>query len=361
MIRHSNLFLLKNQMQKNNLTPSIFILFFLILFSCGFFAIAQDQNVNQNIFLDSDQDGLSDSEEKTYGTDPKNADTDGDGYSDGVEVKGGYNPLKPAPGDKIIPDPIDLTTQTENSSTENLTTELAKRAAAASKSESGAVSLDVIQGLVSDVLSEKLDETSLPEITEDEIKIKKQPYSKLSKEKAFEKKKADVEEYLIAVFYIFSSNSPLPLTSSSDASGFFKFFLNNFNSGLASSDLSSLKNFGESGEKMLEQLKEVEVPEEMVETHKKGLQFAKYSISLQKEIKPSPKDPLAELLNVSKFQVLLESFSNFFAETEAKISEYELDINKLQEKLDSLGVDTGILKINEGDQEKVLQEIENIN
>ena len=42
--------------------------------------------------IDSDNDGLTDDEEKIYGTDPYNPDTDGDGYMDGAEVKGGYNP-----------------------------------------------------------------------------------------------------------------------------------------------------------------------------------------------------------------------------------------------------------------------------
>jgi len=43
--------------------------------------------------LDSDKDGLTDVDElNKYKTNPKNPDTDGDGYSDGAEVKGGYNP-----------------------------------------------------------------------------------------------------------------------------------------------------------------------------------------------------------------------------------------------------------------------------
>ncbi|MFH0814602.1 MAG: hypothetical protein V1902_00700 [Candidatus Falkowbacteria bacterium] len=42
---------------------------------------------------DSDDDGLTDKEEvKIYQTDPLNADTDGDKYPDGEEVKNGYNP-----------------------------------------------------------------------------------------------------------------------------------------------------------------------------------------------------------------------------------------------------------------------------
>ena len=44
---------------------------------------------------DDDNDGLTDLEEKTKGTDSKNPDTDGDGINDGDEVKLGTNPLNP--------------------------------------------------------------------------------------------------------------------------------------------------------------------------------------------------------------------------------------------------------------------------
>jgi len=46
-----------------------------------------------DVNTDSDVDGLSDSEELRYGTNPNNPDTDGDSYKDGDEVNGGYNPL----------------------------------------------------------------------------------------------------------------------------------------------------------------------------------------------------------------------------------------------------------------------------
>jgi len=42
---------------------------------------------------DGDGDGLSDTAEMFYGTDPTNPDSDADGYSDGDEVKGGFNPM----------------------------------------------------------------------------------------------------------------------------------------------------------------------------------------------------------------------------------------------------------------------------
>lgn len=44
--------------------------------------------------IDSDGDGLDDYQEvKVYQTDPLNKDSDNDSYSDGEEVKNGYNPL----------------------------------------------------------------------------------------------------------------------------------------------------------------------------------------------------------------------------------------------------------------------------
>ncbi|OIO51875.1 MAG: hypothetical protein CO003_01395 [Candidatus Portnoybacteria bacterium CG_4_8_14_3_um_filter_44_15] len=48
-----------------------------------------------------DNDGLTNREEKIYGTDPLNPDSDGDGYSDGEEIQNGYNPLVPSPDDEI--------------------------------------------------------------------------------------------------------------------------------------------------------------------------------------------------------------------------------------------------------------------
>ena len=44
---------------------------------------------------DTDGDGLPDSVEAIYGTDPNNPDTDGDGYNDGAEVRTGHDPLNP--------------------------------------------------------------------------------------------------------------------------------------------------------------------------------------------------------------------------------------------------------------------------
>lgn len=55
---------------------------------------AEEKLAGSNInIIDTDNDGLSDYEEvKIYQTNPLSADTDGDSYLDGAEVKNGYNP-----------------------------------------------------------------------------------------------------------------------------------------------------------------------------------------------------------------------------------------------------------------------------
>lgn len=51
--------------------------------------------------LDTDNDGFPDPDERKFGSDPFNPDTDGDGYSDGDEITHGHNPLIPAPNDAL--------------------------------------------------------------------------------------------------------------------------------------------------------------------------------------------------------------------------------------------------------------------
>lgn len=56
---------------------------------------------------DFDQDGLSNGQERTLGTDPGKADSDDDGLNDGLEIAGGTNPLNPDSDDDGLPDGVD--------------------------------------------------------------------------------------------------------------------------------------------------------------------------------------------------------------------------------------------------------------
>lgn len=50
---------------------------------------------------DDDNDGLPNTEETRWGSNPTNPDTDGDGYLDGEEIAARHNPIVPAPNDLL--------------------------------------------------------------------------------------------------------------------------------------------------------------------------------------------------------------------------------------------------------------------
>ncbi len=66
--------------------------------------IAEDlkQRLAEEANKDSDNDGLKDWEEALYATNLQSPDTDGDGASDGEEIKVGRDPLKKGPNDTLV-------------------------------------------------------------------------------------------------------------------------------------------------------------------------------------------------------------------------------------------------------------------
>ena len=94
----------------------IVLLFVLILLGGGLFALwfvgqkslAQKQAADTStpFYLrdqaDGDQDGLKDWEEKLWGSDPANPDSDGDGTTDGAEVIAERHPMKAGPDDQLV-------------------------------------------------------------------------------------------------------------------------------------------------------------------------------------------------------------------------------------------------------------------
>lgn len=325
----------KMKIQKIKLT---FIIFTgLIIFSFSVFAFAEESS--KNIFQDSDQDGLSNDEEKTFGTDPNNPDTDGDGYSDGIEIKSGYDPLKPAPGDKIIDENESIEksvsevagteAEAEITASKNLTDELSNQVATLLKESQTAntdIDMDDINAIIEKTISTSTTFDDLPEIDEDTIKIKKQNYSKFSEEEQEEKEKEDTLTYLTAISYVMATNSPEKLSSSDNLESLSDMIIGKVESiSPESYDESFFKDLIAKEESILEQFEEIEVPENMLELHKKGLQISKYTISLKDELEINTNDPIKSILNISKINGVLSLSSNFFTEVSSSFEKLGID------------------------------------
>jgi len=180
----------------------------------------------------------------------------------------------------------------------------------------------------------------LPEIKKEDLKIKKQDYAKYSEEKAQAKRQEDFSNYIVAVFYILSINSPQPITSDTLLSNVFDSLTQEIIRAITLRDTASLEKLNANWEKIRQQLMEVEVPEELADTHIKILQFAQYSREAEKLINPAVEDPVADIANLSRLAGLVTSLMSFTSEVQAKFSEYHIESDKnLQKKIESLGVE----------------------
>ena len=310
------------------------LLFFSLLFlSMAFFVSASSDLSGSNIFDDPDHDGLTNAEEKLYGTNPNNPDTDGDGYSDGVEVRGGYDPLKAAPGDKIMPDKVGSTTGDSAVSADNLTQKVSKEIATIvqdsqknpSTDGSSSVSIEQINAAAQNALSGNQDTVVLPDVDMSTIKIKKQSFGKLTGDKKKAKIKQDVQDYVTQLTYIFATNAPKPITTEDDLSSFSDEATNKILSALSSGNTSYLETLSQNGDKILDQIKDVEVPPQMLDVHIKAIQLAKYASSLKGELNVDPnQDPLKMITALSKTQGLLSVVMAFSAQVEQKLQDYDI-------------------------------------
>lgn len=333
-------------MKIKNINLSLAVFASLVILSFAFFATAQQGSGTQNnIFLDSDQDGLTDQEEKLYKTDPNNPDTDGDGYSDGAEVRAGYDPTIPAPGDKIGAN-ISLNSAGSSVSDDsaNITKQVARKVSEIVTTNTGgedsSVTLDQLQTITDQVLNPSSSQITLPEVKKEDFKIKKQDYGKKDSDSAKKKRKEDFINYITAVFYIFSSNSPKPLTSASDITSVSALISSEISTAITSRNPKVLEDLNKSGDKMIEQLKLVEVPEDLVDIHIKAMQYALYARNLEQYIAPNSSDPLKDISNFSQIQGLITSLMSFSEEAQNKFNEYGISYDDtIKDKLKDYGID----------------------
>jgi len=329
-------------MKLRNVNLSTLILMALLFSSFAFFVVAQESATDtKNVLLDSDQDGLTDAEEKLYGTNPHKPDTDGDSYTDGAEVRAGYDPLKPAPGDKLTGDAGTVKGLSDSKTTPaaNMTAEVAKKISGLAKKtdpNNPQTSADEIQKIVNGALDSKNISVTLPQIDPATVHVKKQNYSKST---AAEKEKEDFYNYITSIVYIFTSNSSVPITSASDITSAVSQTAQQILSSLSSQDPTALNNLSTSGEAILNQLQDMEVPEDLVDLHIKAMQYATYAKDLKDSIKSNPDDPMSDIVNYSKIGAFIQSLSSFASDAQGKLDKYDVSYDDIQAKVKDMGID----------------------
>ncbi|MFA9262409.1 MAG: hypothetical protein ACEQSB_03580 [Undibacterium sp.] len=313
---------------KNNLRWSVFVFAFLLLSCSALYVVADEASTTEAIvFDDGDGDGLSNDEEKIYGTDPDVADTDNDSYSDGVEIKGGFDPLKPAPGDRVVPEEVkteDVTTET--GSEKNLTEIAAEEFnnLIDKKTESGEtaeITSSDLDTAIAEVMSKGQSEVVLPDVETGDIKVKLVA-EKLPEDEKKEQSRQDAIEYLTLVSYILISNSPVQIRDTSSLQSFLVDSGNKAIVGMMSGNFSFLDTIEEKGRKSVEEINKLEVPESMLGTHVKALQMMTFAANLKQIMKATvnPNDPLGQMYSFSKLQGFMLSLDTFISETQSNLA-----------------------------------------
>jgi hypothetical protein len=362
-----------------------------VVFATTFFALAESQNGN-SLFLDSDQDGLTDQEEHMIGTDPGKADTDGDGYSDGKEVESGYNPLKPAPGDKVVPTTrasssgatqTDTTDPSANSvsaaqdltsgQTDPTTAALIGSASSADK-QNDTLGTDAITDLSSDPNNPNLTNEmigqliqltkdkattdssfadnptyssadiaqmtqgalqtidltkNMPDIKDSDINLLPEVKGKnLSSNEIKSAQKVEIEKYLSQTAFILASNSPFPVEDPTKLESQVASERANLITALTSNDTEKLDAYATRAQTGIDQLKKIEVPYVLKDIHKSTLQLALYTLNLKDSFALNATDPMKSLAAVSSLQAVAQKSIEIQDQFSKILGDYGIDAVK---------------------------------
>jgi len=311
----------------NTFSFTVFTLLIVTAFS--FFTFADDTELT--LFEDFDRDGLSNSEEEMLGTDAKKADTDGDGYSDGVEVESGYNPLIPAPGDRIMKEKTPIVISPIQSHTTNITKKISEDVVSylADAQEAGDTDIDAenFSKVISDAIDKEVSFENTTPINLSEITIKEQNYDDLSDDERDLKIREDAIEYITTISYIFVSNFPEGFFDQSIESFQAEILQNFSNFSQSLSQLSFFEDIAKNSIKAESQLTEVEVPEDMLDLHMEGLYLLRYSINIYENgnYKNASTDITPMIATLAQMQGVLTLGIEFQDKLQAKLLEYNLE------------------------------------
>lgn len=316
--------------EKNSYNTIAFVIFALLITgSFTYFSFAEDTDLT--LFEDFDRDGISNSEEEVLGTDPKNPDSDGDGYSDGVEIESGYNPLITAPGDRIIKEKEPVQFVAVNSQTTNVTKKISEDVVSfiADSQESGNTDItsEEFSDVISDAINKEVAFTQTPPVDISEIAIQEQECDGKSTKECKEKTKEAIIEYFTAMSYVFVSSFPQDFFNKQidvfQAEMMSQ--INNFSGSLT--EFSYFEELAENALVAEEQMENITVPEEMLEIHAEGLYLLRYAGDIYQSggYKNISSDITPMIATLAQIQGLIELSVNFQDHVMSTLEEYEIE------------------------------------
>jgi hypothetical protein len=312
------------------------VFFVLLALSLGFYVSADDQQdvKEYSLFRDADQDGLSDEEEKVFNTNPFAKDTDGDSYSDGIEVESGYDPLKPAPGDKLVSPEDGLGKggydDTSVDAGANVTEQASREVAgilSGVSDENPSVKMQDINASVEQLLQQSAVDVKFPEVDVESIHIKKiKCKDSEGEEKCLKRQKEATIEYLTMLSYLVANNSPLALKKNGDLDLAASSMVGDIMGAFSTGNFSNLLKNKAKAEAFLNNIKEVEVPENMVSTHVKALQLALFSVGLADSLGKTDNDPIGQISLLSQVQGLLGFATGLASDIQTEFEKLGIDV-----------------------------------
>ncbi len=269
---------------------------------------------------DSDCDGLTNAEEALYKTNPNNADTDGDGYSDGVEVRSGYDPTKPAPGDKlsqiVIPSVSNINNKAISSLTDDFISEVKNYTDTHTDQTLSSTDLQsVMDAAIKERQGSPMTWASLiVKVDQTKIKILKQSYPNLNATQKKAQLLQDASVYSTRIGYLIESSIPYQLVTADDFAAFGDSIMEHLYSlSTSNPDLAYFSDFGNRLELLLEQVDSIEVPESMLPIHVKLLSLVHGLLSMGETTGTinMQNDPMSILMLTNRMQDWITLISDF--------------------------------------------------
>ncbi len=260
----------------------------------------QNETGSQNNFLatknDTDKDGLFDSEEPLYKTDPLNPDTDGDGFLDGEEVASECSPIVSGCKDKI------QTSENSRSLTEELSDLITGGIIAGDLKPDNPNFAESVTALKNYSF---INNQTLLSVDDSEISFNPAKDDSKKYRQAYINDLGTIfEEYLIST----SNQSKLNINLSDEG------VIN-----LYSDSLESLKGIEQ-------KILKLTVPASWVEFHKKVLIFIKKSELFYQNIIEYEEDPVKALLTLNSITSLQNEYKSIISEALKEIDEQNLTL-----------------------------------